>query len=269
MTAKNGYCTLDELQAHIPNSDNLNILQAENAIEAASRAIAMVTGRNFCPRIRTNLYDLPPKNELCLHDDLLEVIALTNGSGTVITDYRAWPYNWTPKASLMLNPATSTYWEESATSWQQAAISLLGVWGFHSDYGQAWEDVTTLSAGINSSVTAALCASVSGIYAGDIARIDNELFHLDAVTGGTKTITIKRAWNGSAAASHLPGASVKIWRIEPAIKRAALIQAARYYMRGYTIYGATGGGDMGVQAVAIPQLDPDVAAIVEQYKTRL
>ena len=269
MTARNGYCNLAELRSHLPGGDSLTVMNAEQAIEAASQAIWLYSGRNFVPYIRTNVYDIPRKPELCLHDDLLEVITITNGNGDAVVDYRAWPYNWTPKASIMLNPASTVYWMESATTWQQAAIQLLGVWGFHSDYAQAWDSITTLSAGINASVTTITPASSIGLSAGDIIRIDNELHQIEAVADGIPSITVKRAWNSSTAASHLPGAALKLWRIEPSIKRAALIQAARYYMRGYTVYGTTGGGDMGVQSVAIPQLDPDVAAIVDQYKTRL
>jgi hypothetical protein len=47
-----------------------------------------------------------------------------------------------------------------------------------------------------------------------------------------------------------------------------LIQAARLYRRNEAVFGTTGGGEMGVQPIALPMLDPDVQRIVDVYRLR-
>lgn len=269
MSVINGYCTLADLQAFIPNSTNANTTMLEQSIEAASRAIEGATGKLFYPSIKTNSYDLPRgyfSSELCLKDDLLELLTFTNGDATTLaaTEFDLWPYNWYPKASVILKD-TSDYSYQAPTSGDtHGVIDVLGVWGYHQNYSVAWLTGSTLNGAISStSATSVTVTSGTSFVAGHIIRVDNELMRVTNVV--TNTLTVDRGWNGSTAATHLTGVTAYIWRAQADIIRATLIQAARLYRRNDTIFGTVGGGEMGTQAVTIPALDPDVKTMIDPY----
>lgn len=269
MTIENGLCTLADFLLFLPNSGNVNTALAENAIEAASREITNQAGRSFLPYIKTNLYNTPTKNELCLKDDLLEMLTLTNGSGDEIlsTQYRMWPYNLWPKATIVLRNSSSLYWETSTTEYDQAAISSLGIWAYHDDYDRAWKTGSTLNGAITTTTATSVPVTSGTLFAaGQIIRVDNELMLVTAAV--TNTLTVTRGWNGSTAATHLTLATVTIWHAQPDIVRGCLIQTSRLYRRNEAVFGTTGGGEMGVQPVTLPMLDPDVQRIVDMYKLR-
>jgi hypothetical protein len=253
----------------MPNSANAITALIENAIEAASREINNQAGRSFIPFVKTNLYDTPGDIELCLKDDLLEVLTLTNGDTTVITsgEYRLWPYNLYPKASIILRPSSTIAWQNSTTDYTQAAISVAGIYAFHGDYDRAWGTGSTTGSAVGDTTGSSVVVSGSSNFdPGDIIRIDNELMLL--VSGSGTTLGVERGWNGSTAATHAISTAARIWKAQPDIVRACLIQAARLYRRNEAVFGTTGGGEMGVQPIALPMLDPDVQRIVDVYRLR-
>ena len=267
MATQNAYATLADFLAYLPNSANVVTANAENAIDAASRQIDTESGHEFYPAIEARLFDTPDSRELMIQGDLCEVLALTNGDGVAIAaaDYKLWPYNDYPKASIRLLPLGTTYFNQGTTNWAQAAISVNAIWACHLDYGRAWGTGTTLAAAMTTTTGTAWTVTASTAFAaGNVARVDNELILITATGSGTLTAT--RGWNGSTAATHLNAAAITIWTYMPDIKRACLIQAARLYRRAETVYGTQGGGEMGVQPVTIPQLDPDVKQILSGYK---
>lgn len=274
MTPINGYATISELVAFMPNSSSANLSQISNAIEAASRAIEGVTGKQFYPSVGSNKYGIDGwyPRELRTYEALLEVLTLTNGDASTIagTEYRMVPDNGYPKFGITLNKSSAIRFLASATTGNEAAITLLGVWGWVRNYAAAWYSLSTLSAAIaTTSVTTATIPNYQAFTDGMILRVDNELMR---VTGTTPTtITIDRGWNGSTAATHLISAPVKLWQCEGDIKRACLIAAAKLYTRKYAINGTAGGGDLGVQAVTASGImrDPDVSEILAPYTDNL
>lgn len=273
-TPINGYCTLADMLAFLPNSASANTASIEQSIEAASRAIEGKAGRYFYPVIKTNTYDVPYgilRRDLTLNDDLLEVITLTNGNNTVLasTEYNPYPFNSTPKASIVLKRSSAYSFEPDAiTNETENVISVYGVYGYHNQYSLAWITGSTLNGAITSTTaTTITMTAISDYVAGQLVRVDNEIMRVTAT--GTLTLTVDRGWNGSIAATHLTLTPVKIWRVQADIIRATMIQAARLYRRNEVIFGTTGGGDMGVQAVPIPGLDPDVKTILDPYIYRL
>jgi hypothetical protein len=268
-TPINGYCTLAELLAFLPNSSGATTSQLESSIEAASRAIEAQSGKAFFPAIVTNVYDVPTRwfsRDLMLNDDLLEVITFTNGDTTTIasTEYNLYPLNGTPKKRIVIKGSSSVTLEPTTAGDTDAALSVYGVWGMHRNYGAAWLTATTLNGAITlTTATSFTATSGTPLSAGQIIKVDSELMLVTNVS--TNTITVTRGWNGSTAATHLTLSTVYIWQVEADIKRATLIQSARYYRRAEAIFGTTGGGEMGAQPVAIPSLDPDVKLIVDGY----
>lgn len=271
MTAKNAYATIAQFINFVPQmtTNTVNTAGAEIALEAASRRIDNETGRKFYPRILADLYDVPTGRELTLHDDLLEVLGITNGDGAAITntDYKLLLYGITPYRWIRINAGSTAYWTSSITTGTEAAISINAFWGYHSDYVNAWMSGSTLNGAI-SSTTATSVPVTSGtpFAAGQVVRVDNELLTVTVVS--TNTLTVERGANGSTAATHLTLAPVTIWRSEIDATNACLILAHRYYKRNNAPFGSQGGGDMGVQIADIP-LDPDVKRFVDTLKWRL
>jgi len=79
---------------------------------------------------------------------------------------------------------------------------MAGVWGYNSDYLQAWQAVDVITVvGINSSVTSFTVADVDGvdvygvtprISAGNYVLIDSEVMLVTATNTTTNTVTVKR-----------------------------------------------------------------------------
>lgn len=268
MTTTNAYATYADFQAYMPNSTNLVQAAAESALDAVTEQFYTEVGLRFYPMIESRYFDTPDEdNELWIGNDLLEILSLTNGDTTAITstEYKLWPYNYYPKSCIQLLPLGTTFFNQNATSWNMAAITVNAIWGYHRNYGRAWAAGTTLGAAQSSTTSTSWTVTASTAFAvGNIARVDNELILITAT--GTGTLTATRGWNGSTAATHDNGSAVTIWQYPADIKRAALIQAARLYRRPEAVYGTVGGGEMGVQPVAIPTLDPDVLKILAGYK---
>ena len=270
MTVSNGLVTLADMLAFLPNSTNAVTAMLEQAIEAASLAICTFKGhfRPWYPIIQARQYDIPRDRELALRADLLECLALTNGDAQVLptTEYRTEPVNLYPKSSIVINSMAAIYWMESVTTGSENAITINGIWGYHTYYPVAWTLASTLSSAINASTTTVPVTSSTPYTAGQIVRCNDELMLVTVVS--TNSLTVIRAWNGSTAAAHDSLTSLPVWKTQADVARGCMIQAARYYKRNESVFGTTGGGEMGVQPIAIPTLDPDVAAIMEQYVMR-
>jgi hypothetical protein len=267
----NGYCTLADLKVFMPNSTNLDTTSAEQAINAASRAFDKIPGLSFFPSVYANKYNTPRGRELKFYDELLEVISLINGDGVAITDYDLWPFNTYPKYSALLRPLSSVYFNQSTTTWNQAAVMGTAIWGHHEDYGRAWATGANLGTAVTDTTGTSWAFAVSSPFvAGNIGRCGNELIRFLSVSSSSAVDTWKvdRGYNGSTAATHLIAAPVIIWRPMAQVVQAIKIQAARYYRRGEAVFGTTGGGEMGVQPVALAKLDPDVQQIAESFYSR-
>jgi hypothetical protein len=262
MTVTNGYVTAADLITYLGSnfsSSNTNATMIDQAVDAASRAIDNDTRRVFYPHIETNRYDAPEGRELDLADDLLELLEVTNGDATTIptTEFSLLPYNVYPKNELLINAASVYGFVTSTTTAQEGAVSVQAIYGYAQRYTQSWAAGSTLNGAITTTSATSITATSGTPFAnGNIIRIDNELLRVTNVS--TNTLTVERGWNGSTAATHLTLANMRIWKPDAIIVQCTKIQAARLYRRFETIYGTTGGGEMGVQAVVIPGLDPDV-----------
>lgn len=240
-------------------------------LSAASRHIDRKTSRRFYPRIEAQLYDIPDDDDLMLFDDLLSLTTLTNGNGTVISasDYiLATPRNGAPYYMVSLRDTASVGWELTSASSAQQAVSVLGVWGYRHHYAtDGWEAVTTISAAITDTTSAGVTmTSTGGVSAGDIVKVDNEIVHILTVSSGTAA-TISRGDNGSTAATHLNGATVYRWAVEPDINIACLQIAHAAYQRRFGENVSSVATVTGAGVVITPQDVPAGArALYEPYK---
>jgi len=269
MTVSNGLVTLADMLAFLPNSTNAVTAMLEQAIEAASVAICTYKGSAhfWYPVVAARKFDLPRGRELALRSDLLEILSVVNGDGSVLdaSGYRAEPINYYPKTSIVINSGAALMFLQSVTTFAENAVTVNGIWGYHAYYPVAWALASTLSGAINASTTTVAVTSSTPYSAGQIVRCNDELMLVTAVA--TNSLTVIRAWNGSTAAAHDSLTALPVWKTQADVARGCMIQAARYYKRNEAVFGTTGGGEMGTQAITIP-LDPDVAAILDQYIPR-
>jgi len=214
----------------------------EDLLEAASRHIDEETGgRTFYPRVETRYYSIPESyeddrwidgivrssrnaRELTVDDDLLEIISLTNGDGTVIasSEYDLVPRNLSPKFAIRLKAGSAVMWEDDADGNIEDVIAVAAIWGYHDRYAQrAWKTGGTLGAALNISALSLTMTAGHSLAVGQVVKIDNELLIVTGIS--TNTITVnQRGENGSTAATHLSSATVKIWQPMDSIRQASL-----------------------------------------------
>lgn len=204
-------------------------------LEKSSRDLEDWTLRQYHPTIETRLYDVPEGNQLWLDEDLLAVITLTNGDGTVITsgDYILQPANLTPKYCIELKDSSSVTWQANSSGSNKQVISLLGWWGYRKQFTQrAWALGGTLGAALNASSTSLVMTAGHSLTAGHIIKIDSEILNLSA-TGSTSATALARGDNGSTAAAHDNGSSVYIWKPQEEAKGIVLELANGAYQRRF------------------------------------
>ena len=203
----------------------------------ASRFICAVTRRWFVPWRGTLSFDARGQhvsaNTLKVRPhDLLEIKTLTNGNSSAIASsgYVLRPSNVYPKHTIRLKDSASTYFTYS-TDWEDA-ISVDGIWGFHSDYANAWVNTgeTVPVGNITAGATSITLSDVDGrdyvnrirCQTYMILKIEDEFLKITAVDTSANTITVLRGVLGTTAASHAAGTTIYSWNVQPDVKKCAL-----------------------------------------------
>jgi len=227
-------------------------------VRSTSRDVDSLTNRHFFPVIKVRGYNCPTRFQwpssdwlpqwkggginsmrLNLDDDLLEVMALTNGDGTLVlaTKYVTWPYSDYPKLRIDLLPSGGVWWQPSAAGEFLNVIELSGVWGHHEDYTRAWVDTgaTVTTVGLTPTGTTAAVATGT-LKAGYLLKLGtvNDFAYCSDVTAGTPndTLTLVRGVNGSIATTHTQGETLAYWRVSDDLEMLArTASAAKYKLR--------------------------------------
>jgi hypothetical protein len=241
MTTQNSYVTLAEIKAQLTapgqtfSTDAPDDSVIENILNTASRIVDEQTGRRFYPKIETRYFDIPELSRtLQLEGDLLEVITLTNGDTVVLTttDYALYPKNFSPSFAIRLKESSSYYWAQDGNGNTEDVISVLGLWGYHNDYANAWLTGSTLAEDLDISELPWTMTSGTLFAADQIIRVENELSIIASVSTNDVTV-VKRPENGSTAAIHASGTAVKIWQPMASVKRATLLIAESEYQKRF------------------------------------
>lgn len=234
VTTLNSYATLAEFKAYLtsrsgdsPPADASADTVLEGFLKSASRYLDTQSGRRFNPYIETRYFSVPSIDDvdprlLKLDDDLLEVISVTNGDGTVIpsTEYSLRPRNTSPKAAVRLIDNSTYYWASDGAGDTHDVIAVYGVWGCHNRYSQAWLLGTTAAEAMDATETGYDVTDGTPFVSGNLIRFDNELGFV--VSKSSNTLTITRGENYSTAATHLTGINVYIWQAMDEAKQAVL-----------------------------------------------
>ena len=270
MTAINTYATLAEYKAFVTargqsvSTDANDDVVIDGLLEQASRYLDSKTSRWFYPRIEQRYFTLPGKSRLDLDADLLEVITLTNGDDVAIasTEYNLLPRNYSPKFAIELTDITSTTWASDSSGSSEFVIDLVGVFGLHDRYVDAWTIAGTLGAAMSDTTTKAFTMTAGHTCAvGEILKIGSEI--LIPATVVTNTVTaVARGDNGSTAATHLNGATVYAWQPMEEAKNACLELAMRAYKRRF---GQSGGNTETITAAGVVLVPKDIPTLVNEF----
>jgi hypothetical protein len=237
MATKVAYCTIYDLRSlYIGGQMPADDVLLGQMIGQATREINDLTNRWFYPRILpAQLYSRPDGSDLpiLLEYDLLELTTLTNGDGTVLTagtDYYLSPANSTPKNQIGLYQSSGKCWRSTTQGNDLQNISLVGVWGYNTDYSSAWlDDGITLSGSAASGATTITASSA--LYSGQLLKVDAEYLYVTSPTAGSVAVTVARGVNGSTSGSHAQGVSVLTWDFGEIGALARQCAAAYYRLR--------------------------------------
>jgi hypothetical protein len=175
-----------------------------------------------------------------LDDDLLEEVQIINGDTTDITSlttslggkvYNLRPKNISPHYAIQLIGPTYIFWIFNGIGAIEWVISVKGWWGFHNQYIQrGWTAIDTLSAAITDTTGLTMSTTLGSTFTNDIFKIDTEIFNAANSNQTTGVITVnQRGDNGSTAATHLNGATLYRWAVQPEIKQIVLETVLNIY----------------------------------------
>ena len=268
MTTLNSYATLAEYKAYTTargqtaTTDTADDAVIESLLKAISRYVDAQTARWFYPRIETRYFDVPYSRELIVDADLLEVLSITNGDGTLIpsTEYSLRPRNQSPHFIIRLVDNSTYYWASDGSGNTHDVIEVTGVWGYHNRYSVAWETITTLAEDLDISETGLDVTSGTNFSVGNIVRIGDELSYISTIV--TNTLTGTRGENGSTAASHLTGVNVRVWQFMDELKTATLETALQAYRRRF---GQSGTNQATITAAGVVLSPKDIPTIMVDF----
>lgn len=218
----------------------------QEAIEWASGWITDETyGRVFVPVYENRYYRRQdvyyPGNDsndglLQVAADLLEVVTLTNGDGTVIagTQYELLPLNRWPKKEIGLRYGAGAQWNFDNRG---STGTVAGFWGYHDDYPRAWQTAGSLVGTLSAIDTAAVVSTYAPYEVGDYLKLETggtqELVQVQAVgtvTGSlVGTLTIERGVNGTTGIAHSAATNAPRYQHVRQIQKACNDLTVFYY----------------------------------------
>ena len=263
MAVANGYCTLTDIKNRhsLTVTDTTRDAGIEQMIEAASRWIDNQTGRQFYSQIATRYFTAECETR-CSVTDLLTVTSLkTDDSGDrtysdtwATTDYDLMPYNYTPYLWLEISNQGNYVFPRTSKG-----VQIVGRWGYSET---STTSTSTLAEDLDASETGVDVSAGTAFTTGQIIRIDSEDMLITVIA--TNTLTVRRAQNGTAGATHTSGAAIAVITPLDAIEEACVLLTWRLYKRNDAVFGVSGNTQLGAINLTIPR-DEDVARLLAPY----
>lgn len=211
-------------------------------------------------------------NTLMLDRPLLEYSALTADGTSIYSVSEGYPQGDTPYYLLRITSSGDPWYAYLSNCDDPAYALITGVWGYHSDYANAWLAVDTLSAQLTSGTDTMTVGNVDGLddyrleprfSPGMLLKIDSEYLLVTDTDVSLNKVYLKRPINGTTEATHANGATIYRWETEEPIRRVAARQAAMLYARIGAFQVETLDG---VGAITYPQdLLRELAATLQEY----
>jgi hypothetical protein len=283
----NEYMTFDSLREYLgQDTSHKDAVLVKRITEIASRQFdRWCRGRTFYPQSATRYYDHPDDASwLELDEDLLEVTTFTTkntATSIAAADYFLMcgdTYNLTPYDRIVLKTdGDQTSLEYSGTA--QKANAVTGIWGYHDDWSNAWEDsqdevendpltASGTSITVNDADGAGLYGLKPRFQEFQLLKIEDEYVYVTAVNATANTLTVVRGANGTTAASHVQDTTISIYQPMINVVQAAKDLAKYLYMNKDSTDGdVTMFPEAG--AVTVPQgLPITVKWAIEAYMLR-
>ncbi len=260
------YCTLPFLRQRqsLDSTDTENDQKLLQKIRAASRDIDMFTSRVFEPIKATHEFDFKSSTKLLFGDyDLLSLTSITDGQLFVIDNDSIILLGSSsgnpPYYGVELDPGVGSFFTYLTS--KKRALSVVGVWGWHDDYTNAWHDsgVTIQGGGITTVGQTALTTSTNNstitdswgqtwkaaLNAGTVqvghlvkwGENGTEIGRVVAYPSAT-TLTVQRAVNGTTGQSTVAaGTAIYIYEPPTAIRDICAQWAAYLLAQDDTDFG--------------------------------
>jgi hypothetical protein len=261
MTVENGYVTLSALKASLATiSDTADDARLERVIRDTSRWWDSKTGRHFYPVIATRTFTATGSQRLVV-PDLISVSALAtdeDGDRTYETAWTSTCYDLEPFDSTAESPPAPYHalsvTPDSSVSFPPGnvkGVQITGKFGYYEVLSSAGQLDTALTA----AGTTVTMKSTGPWHAGELWLVDSEYLMVDAEST-TTAVTLRRAMNGSAGATHSSGSGVNRLTF-PVVEDACLRESTRRFRAEDAPYGVAGSGEFG-QATIVTSFDPIV-----------
>lgn len=263
----NAYANLTEFKSRHNITNTNQDTEIGTWLNAASRWIDQYCSRKFYSTLETRYFTPGLEHMVDLGGaDLVSVTTLktdpnadrTYSTTFATTDYDLLPFNArnltpaSPYTAVALTPNTTQFFPRVSKG-----LQIVGVFGYADQYPQA----STLTAGINSSVTTVPVAAVTYIGVGSIIRVGSEDMAVDAIS--TLNLTVRRGMNGTTAAAHSSSDPVYVYEFG-VIAEVAHMLANRLKARKDTPLGVSAITALGEMMVKAPK-DDDILAMVAPY----
>ncbi|MBI5671121.1 MAG: hypothetical protein HZC41_24255 [Chloroflexi bacterium] len=231
--------TLHQLRQRLglADSDTADDARLLEALHTATAQIERAAERRFCPRRADVKHSITNSRELLLDDDLLELVALTNGDGSAIPTANALllPPDG-PAGALRLVGGSAFTWAETPVN----AITVTGIWGWHDHWDEAWRGAadTVRDNPLAAGATILTVADADGadsmgeaprFQVGQLLKIEDEYLWVLAVNPTTNVLTVQRGANGTTAAPHALNTPVSVYQPPADVAALALRRAAWLY----------------------------------------
>lgn len=280
------YATLSQVESEMKAQKSISPDRSLRHVRQVSERVnKLMTGkatRNvFWPTIAT--YQIPIDaghvnsylNTLLLDNNPLLELTTVTADGTVVTaNTSGYPAGQSPIHALRISSSGNHWYSYISQCDDPAYVSIAGIWGYHSDYANAWLLADTLSAAITTTTATTFTVSdIDGddlfgfagrISAGSLVKIDSEYMIVTKTDPNNNNVaTVKRGAQGSTAATHLIGANVYVWQVEEPIAYVTARQAAMLYAREGAFAVETVDG---IGTISYPQdLLRSLAKTVQEY----
>lgn len=182
-----------------------NDAQIDDALRQATANTEAFLHRGFFPWIGTRYRDWPDRDQPSVDrirldgDEFVTLTAVTSGGETLATaDLVYYPTSGPPYNAIETSYATSAAFA-SGDTWQRSLV-LAGTW---CGTNGATSSVTTLSTGVNSSVTTLPLTNASQVGVGDVLLIDTEYVVVTALSSATTGQTLQTPLTASAAGTSV------------------------------------------------------------------
>lgn len=203
-------------------------------------------------------------NTFLLRQNLLSFSEVTRDGTAVTNSVSAFPPLKTPYQTLQFRDLGNSWYNTTSATAPPYFVNVTGVWGYHSDYDNAWEQTATLNGNVTSSTTTIDVQAGEGasFSEGHFVRINAEYMEVTSIS--TDELTVRRAQNGTTATAHSDGDDVDVFEVEPDIMRVVARQAGLLIAREGAYEVATFDA---VGVVQYPQdLLTELEAVIQLYQ---